>query len=244
MNNYEDNELYANIMFLYNQINDNDFIKQKDIAAEIGISPQSLSGYLRAYEDKNQINMNTHSANLIAKYVARLKENSGTNEDAKAEVKIDSISSPPDESGSSPQECECQLEEIDDTTNEKDSLINIFETAIDKHGIQGFIDYDLNLTPLTIRQLELISDFIWKLREAILKYRHDPKSASIKEFVNFLEEYIGFIGLQMASEDGERFYRLKTIDLEAVQKTCFEYREKLNEIYGAISGGGTLSVYR
>jgi DNA-binding XRE family transcriptional regulator len=126
------------------------------------------------------------------------------------------------------------------------SLLNIFEDAIDKHQINWFINYDFILEPLGHSHIIAIPEFIWGLRDELISLRRnqDPTLRNnIINFINLLEDYFIYLGHQMGSEDGVKFYRLRNIDLDAVEENVLNYRRELNKIYALISNGGSLSIF-
>ena len=124
------------------------------------------------------------------------------------------------------------------------ALIDIFEESIDKYQIADFIDYDFANAPLHISRIEAVFEFIWDIRGILPKFRRNQNSVyDIIDFINIISEYLSYLGEQMGSDDGERFYRLRNIDLHTVQENVLSFRRELNKIYRLISNGGTLSIY-
>lgn len=129
------------------------------------------------------------------------------------------------------------------------SIISIFESAIDKYHITDFIDYHFEDVPISFERVEEIQGFIYELQNMLPNYRKDNVETHklIIDFVLLLREYLSYLSKQMGVKDGrdeKLFFRLPNIDLCEVLKKVTKYRARLNETYGLISGGGTLSVGR
>jgi transcriptional regulator with XRE-family HTH domain len=129
------------------------------------------------------------------------------------------------------------------------ALIEIFESAIDECHVADFIDYDFVSTPLSLNRVQELESFICKLQDVLPYYRRDniEVQKQIIDFVMLLREYLSYLSLQMGTRDDidiGLFFCLPNIDLSKVLIKVTESRERLNGIYGLISGGGTLSAGR
>ena len=115
----------------------------------------------------------------------------------------------------------------------------------DKYRICSFVAYDFVTEPLRLESIVAIDEFVWDLREEMTLNRRTNDIVlrnHIIDFINVIEDYAMYLGLQMDSDDRENWYRLKNIDLNFVQRNVVEYRTELNKLYSLISNGRRLLV--
>jgi len=91
------------------------------------------------------------------------------------------------------------------------------------------------------KTVEAVSDFIEYIRDALSAYRYRPQ-ALITDFVNEIDDYLIFLGQQMASEDNEVYTCLPNIDKDAIWENITTFRRVINGIYGEINVGSLIYI--
>lgn len=135
---------------------------------------------------------------------------------------------------------------LEDTTEEiKKSLVDVFEDAIDIYDIAAFVDADFTAEKLYFDAVIDVGVFIEQLRNTLREFRRNQNSTyrNIIDFISMIEQYIGYMSARMICDDGVVCHWLSRINWSDVHKDTHNYRNKLNNLYGLISNGGSLSVF-
>ena len=126
---------------------------------------------------------------------------------------------------------------------EPKSLLDLLEDAIDQFDIAEFVDSDYTVELLKMDLVIAVDSFVSTMRCHLKSFRRrqDDVFKNVILFVNEINQYSSFLSMKMSCDDG-RYNKWRCNTSEDVE-TAFKYRNKINLLYGLISGGRTLSVY-
>lgn len=141
------------------------------------------------------------------------------------------------------------IEEVTHTpieSEEKKSLLEVFEDAIEEYHIDLFVDTDFTAMPLYSDAVMDVDTFVAYMRDQLRVFRRKQDSIYnwVIDFLNILEAYSFYMSIRMIPKgDGDTFCWLHNFSWSEAHEDILNYRRSLNDLYGLISGGQTLSVF-
>jgi transcriptional regulator with XRE-family HTH domain len=131
----------------------------------------------------------------------------------------------------------------------KPSLLDVFEDAIDTYGIVVFLILPFSYSGMDFdrKYYDNANAFIVYLDGVIPSYRRQEGSLTgyIFDFTITLRNYLDFIGTYLSfneNDDAKTFCRDKGIDKSAFQEGTVDFQRQFIEIYKLISNGGALLI--